>query len=206
MTDETTTHDTVANPRNYGILGAIAAAIAASLCCLGPLALISLGATGAWIGSLSALAPYRLFFMLATASFLGFAFFRVYRPHGEACEPGSVCAKPATKQLSRAGLWLATLLVVVLFASPYVLGRSAAGSQASLASATTTARLAVRGMTCEACSATVRKSLTRLDGVVDARVSLDPPRAIVEFDAAVVTAAELAEATAAVGYPSHIVE
>ncbi|HBN2488147.1 mercuric transporter MerT family protein, partial [Klebsiella oxytoca] len=35
------------------------AAILASACCLGPLVLIALGFSGAWIGNLTVLEPYR---------------------------------------------------------------------------------------------------------------------------------------------------
>lgn len=35
------------------------AAILASTCCLGPLILVALGFSGAWIGNLTALEPYR---------------------------------------------------------------------------------------------------------------------------------------------------
>lgn len=38
------------------------AAILASTCCLGPLVLIALGFSGAWIGNLTVLEPYRPFF------------------------------------------------------------------------------------------------------------------------------------------------
>jgi mercuric ion binding protein len=39
------------------------AAILASTCCLGPLDMILLGFSGAWIGNLTALEPYRPFFI-----------------------------------------------------------------------------------------------------------------------------------------------
>src|SRR3970282_2820415 len=39
------------------------AAILASACCLGPLVLITLGFSGAWIGNLTALEPYRPIFI-----------------------------------------------------------------------------------------------------------------------------------------------
>jgi len=39
------------------------AAILASACCLGPLVLLMLGASGAWIGNLRALEPYRSIFI-----------------------------------------------------------------------------------------------------------------------------------------------
>ena len=42
------------------------AAILASTCCLGPLVLITLGFSGAWIGNLTALEPYRPIFIGGT--------------------------------------------------------------------------------------------------------------------------------------------
>ena len=62
-----------------GLIGAVVSAIAASICCVGPLVLLALGVSGAWIGNLTALEPYRQIFMVAALGFLGFAFYRVYR-------------------------------------------------------------------------------------------------------------------------------
>lgn len=39
------------------------AAVLASTCCLGPLVLVTLGFSGAWIGNLTALEPYRPIFI-----------------------------------------------------------------------------------------------------------------------------------------------
>jgi len=205
-----------AGPAKLGIFAAIGAALVGSICCLGPLVLVSLGAGGAWIGSLSALEAYRPFFMALSVVSLGLAFSRVYRSEESHCEDGQVCARPTTKRVTKVSLWLSVLLVFGLFASPYVIGRLAAGSagaqvgasqaaQAKAAAATTqTVTLGVEGMTCVSCPATVKKSLTRLDGVVDAEVSFDPPRAVVEFNSAKLSSNDLVEATAAVGYPSHV--
>ncbi len=46
--------------------GGILGAIAASSCCIAPLVLFSLGSSGAWIGNLTALAPYQPYFIAAT--------------------------------------------------------------------------------------------------------------------------------------------
>ncbi len=56
------------------------AAILASACCLGPLVLIALGFSGAWIGNLTVLEPYRPFFIGAALVALFFAWRRIYRP------------------------------------------------------------------------------------------------------------------------------
>jgi len=53
------------------------AAILASTCCLGPLVLVALGFSGAWIGNLTALEPYRPIFIGAALVALFFAGRRV---------------------------------------------------------------------------------------------------------------------------------
>lgn len=70
--------------------------------------------------------------------------------------------------------------------------------------ATETVTLAVPGMTCAACPITVRKALTKVDGVAKAEVSFDKREAIVTFDDAMTNAQALAKATADAGYPSDI--
>ncbi|MFQ5478832.1 MAG: mercuric transporter MerT family protein [Candidatus Binatia bacterium] len=188
----------------WGLFAAAAAAVAASACCLGPLVLVALGASGAWIGSLGALEAYRPFFVVLTVGLLGSAFYRAYRPQPEACEQGSACSASSTKKLTRLSLWLVTVLVLGLFISPYVVGRLAAGTDTTRPAATETVALEVAGMTCSTCPATVRMSLERLDGVLDARVTFNPPRASVEIDPAKLTPKDLTDATASVGYPSRV--
>ena len=51
--------------------GGVLGAIAASSCCIVPLALFGLGVGGAWIGNLTALAPYQPIFVAVTLGFLG---------------------------------------------------------------------------------------------------------------------------------------
>jgi mercuric ion transport protein len=54
------------------------AAVLASSCCLGPLILVMMGFSGAWIGSLSALEPYRPLFLGFTLIALLLAGFRIF--------------------------------------------------------------------------------------------------------------------------------
>ena len=73
---------------------------------------------------------------------------------------------------------------------------------------TTTARLAIEGMTCSACVAPVQGALQGHKGVLadgGAKVNLTTEEAIVQFDAAVTSAAELVEAVEAVGYGAEVV-
>ena len=56
------------------------AAVLASTCCLGPLVLVGLGFSGAWIGNLTVLEPYRPIFIGAALVALFFAWQRIFRP------------------------------------------------------------------------------------------------------------------------------
>lgn len=96
------------------------AALLASTCCLGPLVLVMLGASGAWIGNLSALEPYRPLFLGAALVALAFAYGRIFRPV-QACKPGEVCAVPRVRLGYQVVFWIVAVLVIVALAFPYVL-------------------------------------------------------------------------------------
>jgi len=92
--------------------GSVIAAILASSCCVVPLVLVTLGASGAWIGNLAALEPFKPYFSAITLIFLGFGYWQVYRKPKVACEDGSYCATPTSSRVTRSALWIATALVV----------------------------------------------------------------------------------------------
>ena len=77
------------------VAGALAALLA-STCCLGPLVLISLGLSGAWIGKLTVLEPYQPIFIGAALVALFFAGKRISRPVTH-CAPGEFCALPRVR-------------------------------------------------------------------------------------------------------------
>src|SRR6266705_4125270 len=88
------------------------AAILAPTCCLGSLVLVALGLSGAWIGNLTLLEPYRPFFIGGALVALFFAGRRIFRP-AHACGPGEMCAAPQTRRLYKIvfGLVLAHVLI-----------------------------------------------------------------------------------------------
>ena len=96
------------------------AAVLASACCLGPLVLVALGFSGAWIGNLTVLEPYRPFFIGAALIALFSAWRSIFRPV-QACTPGEVCAVPRVAKAYRAIFWIVATLVLVALAFPYVL-------------------------------------------------------------------------------------
>lgn len=122
MTGQAETQTRVARPevRRESVLGAqklvtaggVLGALAASSCCVLPLALFAVGVSGAWIGNLTRLAPYQPYFMAATVVCLGYGYWLLYRSRKMACAEGQVCARPLSNRIVTIGLVLATVLVV----------------------------------------------------------------------------------------------
>ncbi|CAM3555758.1 MAG: mercury transporter MerT [Thalassospira sp.] len=101
--------------------GGVIGAILASSCCIIPLALFSLGVGGAWIGNLTALAPYQPILVIITLGFLGYGYFLVYRKPQNECADGAACARPLPNRIVKLALWFATALIVLALAWPYIL-------------------------------------------------------------------------------------
>jgi mercuric ion transport protein len=95
------------------------AAILASTCCLGPLILVALGLSGAWIGNLTRLEPYRPFFIAGALIALFFAGRHIFRP-AQTCNPGEVCAVPRTRRIYKVLFVTVCVLVGIALAFPYV--------------------------------------------------------------------------------------
>ncbi len=203
---ETTHEQPSSRGRAWGITGAILAAITASVCCIAPLVLLGLGISGAWIGTLTALEPYRPLFAVLTVGFLGFAFYRVYRkPRAEECQDGTYCANPRSNTINKTVLWIVSVAIMALLAFPYAAPHLFASAPlASRTSQTATVVLAVENMYCDTCPITVDKSLRQVPGVVDAQVTIEPPQAIVSYDPTKATVDDLIAATTNAGYPSAL--
>lgn len=102
-------------------LAGIAAAIGASACCILPLVLFALGISGAWIGNLVALEPYKPYFVAASILFLGFGFYKVYsKRKPQTCGEGTFCARPDSDRINKISLWLAAILVGLAILWPYI--------------------------------------------------------------------------------------
>lgn len=95
--------------------GGLLGALAASSCCILPLVLFGLGVSGAWIGNLTALAPYQPYFIAGTLGFLGYGYWLVYASSKVACANriDKACARPLSNRLVKAGLIAATVLVIL---------------------------------------------------------------------------------------------
>lgn len=91
--------------------GAIGAILASS-CCILPLVFLMLGVSGAWIGNLTVLEPYKDYFAVITLVFLGLGFWHVYFKPRQECEEG-YCATPKSDRVIKTILWVSTALVLL---------------------------------------------------------------------------------------------
>jgi mercuric ion transport protein len=96
------------------------AAILASTCCLGPLLLVMLGFSGAWIGKLRVMEPYSHYFIAAALVAMVFAYRHIYRP-AQDCKPGEVCSIPEVRVSYKIIFWVVVALILVALGYPYLI-------------------------------------------------------------------------------------
>src|SRR2546427_9718806 len=101
------------------LIAGVLAGIAASVCCVGPLVLLTLGIGGTWVGNLTAMEPYRPFFIGLTLLFLGLAFRKLYLVP-QVCASGTSCAVPRTAKRQRLAFWIVAILLLGLLAVPWL--------------------------------------------------------------------------------------
>jgi mercuric ion transport protein len=98
---------------NIAAIGGMLGAVLVSSCCLGPLVLVTLGASGAWIGNLTALSAYQPVFATAAFVLLVIGFWGVYGSQRRACNQTAPCKTPVSRKIVRTILWVATLLLLL---------------------------------------------------------------------------------------------
>ena len=99
--------------------GGVLGAILASSCCIVPLLFVGLGIGGAWLGNLTALEPYKPYFVAGTLVFLGLGYWRVYGKPASVCKPDAYCANPVSSRVTRIALWFASALVLLAMTVSY---------------------------------------------------------------------------------------
>jgi len=170
--------------------GSVVAAIAASICCIGPLVAAVLG-----VGSLAAasgLQKWRPVFLGVTFVLLGVAWYLTYRkPKAEACAEGTACAaRPGVKR-DKVVLWIATALAIGLAALPLYAGAVARllhpagpGPARSAGANGATLKVKIPSMDCAACSVNIERTLRKVEGVGRTEVVFKTKEAVIEYDPA----------------------
>ncbi len=106
------------NGANTTLIGGFMAALGASLCCAGPLILLSMGVSGAWIGNLTLVEPYRPVFIVLVGVMFGWSGYQSFKPI-EHCDPGTACSIPTVRKRRQMVYVVTLVLALSLVASPY---------------------------------------------------------------------------------------
>ncbi len=92
--------------------GGVLGAVLASTCCIVPLVLVTLGISGAWIGNLTALEPYKPLTSGIAVVFVALGFWHVYVRRRPACSDGTYCARPQSSRITKTALWGSVLMLL----------------------------------------------------------------------------------------------
>lgn len=101
-----------------GLAGAALVALASVVCWAVPLTLVSLGITGAWMSTFTALAPYKWWLIGASLGCLAYAWYRIYR--APSADAAACVAVPGGFALARLLFWAVCALVLAAIVSPYL--------------------------------------------------------------------------------------
>jgi mercuric ion transport protein len=167
--------------------GSVLSAIAASLCCIGPLVAVVLGASG--FAAAALFAKWRPLFLTITVLLLVTAWYLTYwRPKADNCSTDG-CARNSVAKWNKVALWLATAFVVAIAAFPTFsraaaqlfvpVGASTIGpSQVKLAAL----QVNIPSMDCGACAVGIQAKLNKQDGVQGAQVDFATKTAVIRFE------------------------
>ena len=159
-------------------VGGIAAAVIASLCCIGPVFVVLLGAGS--ITALSIFEVYRPYLIGLTSVLIGLAFYLTYRKREVKCEDGTCKVENGSKWAKR-GVWSATIVAVLAIGFPY-LGFAPQTAVNKAVDSAAVVTLNISGMDCKACAFGLEGSLAGMKGVRKARVDFEGGRATLEYD------------------------
>lgn len=149
---------------------AVVSAALASMCCILPLGLGTVGLSGALLSGF--FEPLRPYFLGLSALLLVMGFYFAFRKPvaGAACD-----AKPSKlSQASRPTLFVAAFATAAFAMFPSIVSLASGGADSlSTEVASNVVVLEVDGMTCQSCAPGIRTELLRVPGVIDAAVSYE---------------------------------
>jgi len=105
------------NAAGLPITGGVLAGIAGSVCCVGPLVLVSLGVGGAWVSNLTAMQAWSPLFIGLAALAFGVAARRLFFAP-KVCASGTLCADPRALRNQRITFAVVAPLVAALLSFP----------------------------------------------------------------------------------------
>ncbi|RYZ16259.1 MAG: mercuric transport protein MerTP [Chitinophagaceae bacterium] len=183
----------------------LVSSLAASLCCIAPLAAAVGGVSGV-ASSVSRIEPARPYLVAVTLLLLGFAWVQQLRPV-KADDCG--CAVPARRSRLRSTGFLATVTVLAgaLLTFPYYAPLLRSPHPVAPAMNTLTASnavcqvtLPVKGMGCASCEPEVEEAVAKLPGIRSVKASCVQKNTVVRYDSTQTSIAAITSAINSTGY------
>jgi mercuric ion transport protein len=182
----------------------LVSSLAASLCCIAPLA-AALGGLSGVASAFSWIEPARPYLIGITVLLLGAAWVRQLRP-AKADDCG--CEAPVKRSFLRSTTFLAivTVLAGALLTFPYyapLLRTPRPTTVAALAASPATVRQAtftVKGMGCASCEPEVENAVAKLPGVAFVKASCVQKNTVVRYDSSRTSIAAITNAINSTGY------
>lgn len=117
MSDFPATRNVTENTYRFSAAGVLAA-VSASLCCLGPFALMATGISGVWMSRLMAVERFQPVFIVLSVSFFALAGWKLFSAAGRKNTTGS-CPTPRAKRQQKLIFFLSGCLALVLLTSEF---------------------------------------------------------------------------------------
>lgn len=182
-------------------LAALASAGLASVCCLGPLIVTGLGLGS--LGLAAGLSSYRPFFLAITGVVLAVAFYLAYRKRSVNCADGS-CELRSGGPAMKAGVWALAALAAAMATFPSWSGRLVLSAPAAVPAGAQIMSLKVAGMDCQACTAAIKQSVSKVPGVLSADIDFSRGEATVASNGKADPGAVI-RAVEAAGYKAELI-
>lgn len=185
--------------QSWILAGGLLSALAASLCCIGPLLAVVLGVGG--FAASSWFAQWRRYFLVASFGMLALAWYLTYR---RSSAEGAACA-PGAGKTAKIFLWVVTALAIPAALFPSLI--SASNSQGGAVVSGGNAELHVRipAMDCAACAKGIEATLGRAPGVTHAVVDYGTKEAAIAFDPKATTAARILATIDQTGFKAELI-
>jgi mercuric ion transport protein len=192
--------------QSWILAGGLLSALAASLCCIGPLVAVALG-----LGSFAAAGWFtasRPIFLGVTVGLLAVAWFLAIRARRMQCAADASCATLPAKRWPLVLLSFCTLAVagVALFpeAARAVADRASPASTSAVGG--TVLRVRIPSMDCAACAIGIEGTLQRVAGVRFAAVRYATKEAEIAYDPSIVSQAALIARIDGTGFKAELIK
>jgi copper chaperone CopZ len=188
--------------QSWILAGGFLSALAASLCCIGPLVAAVVGA-GSFVAA-GWFERWRPVFLAVTVALLALAWVLTLRARRIACADGA-CATPRASRWTLGALIFSTLIVGAVALFPQLaqtaFGRSSVASSAPADGRVL--RVRIPSMDCAACAAGIAGTLQRVPGIRTAVVRYATKEAEIVYDPAVISAATVIAKIDATGFKAE---